>query len=199
MSKTTAPKPEKESRERPLTDREEDFCRNIVLGSTRIDAYVKARYRNNNRKTAYSSALRLFRKAKIQARIAVLRAEIAAKFDLTAANIFKQCAAILNSDARNYSKWGPTGVTLKASSELTEIEALAVEEISETVTKEGGTIRYKLHPKTKALEIGAKLLGLLIEKQQITGADGGPIAFTSLDRAAKLQRLIELAQKRAKK
>jgi phage terminase small subunit len=136
---------------------------------------------------------------RVIARLAILRKQREDQYGLNAENVWKQCAAILNADARNYSKWGPAGVTLKDSSELTEAQALAIEEISETVTKDGGTIRYKLHPKSKALEIGAKLLGILIEKQQITGNDGGPIAFTDLDRATKLQRLIALAKKKAAK
>jgi len=167
MKKKKNPQVKKENLERPLTDREESFCRNIVNGKTKIDAYVSAGYKNNNRKTAYQSACRLFKKAKIQARLEVLRREIAAKYDLTEANIYKQCASILNSDARNYTKWGPNGVTLVDSQNLTELQALAVEEVSETVTKEGGTVKFKLHSKVKAMELGAKILSMISEKPDL--------------------------------
>lgn len=167
MNKKIQPQVKKESPERPLTDREEVFCRNIVNGKTKIDSYVSAGYRNNNRKTAYQSACRLFKKVKIQARLEVLRKEIAAKYDLTEANIYKQCASILNADARNYTKWGPEGVTLIDSEALTEAQALAVEEVSETVTKEGGTVKFRLHSKVKAMELGAKLLSMINDKHEV--------------------------------
>lgn len=169
MNKKKAPQAKKESPERPLTDREESFCRNSVNGDTKIDAYVKAGYRNNNRKTAYQSACRLFKKAKIQARLEELRLEIAAKYDLTESNIYKQCASILNADARNYTIWGPNGVTLVDSMTLTESQALAVEEVSETVTKDGGTVKFKLHSKTRALELGAKILKMISDKAEPPG------------------------------
>lgn len=169
MSKKIPQQTKKESPERPLTDREELFCRNIVNGKTKIDSYVSAGYKNANRKTAYQSACRLFKKAKIQARMVVLRKEIAAKYDLTEANIYKQCAAILNADVRNYTKWGPRGVTLVDSGELTEAQALAVEEVSETVTKDGGTVRFKLNSKVKAMELGAKILSMVSDKPEMPG------------------------------
>jgi len=169
MSKKKTMKAKKESPERPLTDREESFCRNTVNGQTKIGAYVSAGYKNNNRKTAYQSACRLYKKAKIQERLEVLRSEIAEKYNLTESNIYKQCASILNADARNYTKWGPNGVTLIDSDSLTEAQALAVEEVSESITKEGGTVKFKLHSKVRALELGAKILKMVSDKAEPPG------------------------------
>jgi phage terminase small subunit len=65
--------------------------------------------------------------------------------------------------------WGPLGVTLKPSSELTPEQSAAVEEVTETVTKDGGTVKIKLHSKTKAIELGAKILKMVSDKPDPLG------------------------------
>ncbi len=56
------------------------------------------------------------------------------------------------SNMADFSDWGPKGVTLKDSKKLTPEQTLCVSEVSETTTKEGGSIKFKLHSKEKALE-----------------------------------------------
>jgi phage terminase small subunit len=65
--------------------------------------------------------------------------------------------------------WGPAGVTLKDSDELTEEQAMAIEEVSETVSQQGGTVRLKLHSKPKAIELGAKILKMVSDKPDPLG------------------------------
>jgi phage terminase small subunit len=172
QKKVKPKKKQRESRERPLTDREEAFCREVIHGSSYSDAYTCAGYRAASKDTAYVNSSKLLRKAKIQARLRELRKKIAEKYDLTEENIFKHTGSIATSDIRDFVKWGPGGVTLKGSGELTEAQALAVEEVSETQTKDGGTVKFKLHSKTRGIEIGAKLLGMLVDKKEVTGKDG---------------------------
>jgi len=160
------------SRDRPLNDREVIFCRAIVTGSSKIDALRNAGFRSKNKNTLYTAAVRMYKKARIQAFLRELRLAIAQKYNLTEENIFRHTGSIATSDIRDFVKWGPRGVTLKGSEELTESQALAVEEVSETSTKDGGTVKFKLHSKTKGIELGAKLLGLLVDKKEITGKDG---------------------------
>jgi phage terminase small subunit len=71
--------------------------------------------------------------------------------------------------------WGPAGVILKPSSELTDEQAAAVESIAETHTAAGsGTTKVTLHGKLKALELGAKLLRMTEEDD----TPKGPITIT---------------------
>lgn len=56
--------------------------------------------------------------------------------------------------------WGNGGVTLRESSELTDDEAAAVSEVIETTTKDGGSVKIKLHSKTDALDKLCKHLGI---------------------------------------
>ena len=163
-------KPEqKDVNERQLRDREERFCQEIVLGKTHYEAYLNAGYKANNKVTASNLASRLLKNDRIQARLAVLRAEAAERYKVTPDNIFMRTGSILNADMRNYMTWGPNGVTLKPSSELTPEQSAAVEEITETVTKDGGTVKIKLHSKTKAIELGAKILKMVSDKPEPLG------------------------------
>jgi phage terminase small subunit len=123
-------KPEqKDVNERQLRDREERFCQEIVLGKTHYEAYLNAGYKANNKVTASNLASRLLKNDRIQTRLAVLRAEAAERYKVTPDNIFMRTGAILNADMSNYMTWGPNGVTLKPSSELTPEQSAAVEEI----------------------------------------------------------------------
>ena len=163
-------KPEqKDVNERQLRDREERFCQEIVLGKTHYEAYLNAGYKANNKVTASNLASRLLKNDRIQTRLAVLRAEAAERYKVTPDNIFMRTGAILNADMSNYMTWGPNGVTLKPSSELTPEQSAAVEEVTETVTKDGGTVKIKLHSKTKAIELGAKILKMVSDKPDPLG------------------------------
>jgi phage terminase small subunit len=163
-------KPEqKDVNERQLRDREERFCQEIVLGKTHYEAYLNAGYKANNKVTASNLASRLLKNDRIQTRLAVLRAEAAERYKVTPDNIFMRTGAILNAYMSNYMTWGPNGVTLKPSSELTPEQSAAVEEITETVTKDGGTVKIKLHSKTKAIELGAKILKMVSDKPEPLG------------------------------
>ena len=66
---------------------------------------------------------------------------------------------------------------------------------SDSVVEEIKT-EFTLHDKVKSTELLARHLGILHDKTEITGAEGGPISFTDLERATKLQRLIAMAKKR---
>ncbi len=146
----------------------------MVQGKSQSEAYLTAGYKANNKVTASNLASRLLKNDRIQARLAVLRAEAAERYKVTPDNIFMRTGSILNADMRNYMTWGPNGVTLKPSSELTPEQSAAVEEVTETVTKDGGTVKIKLHSKTKAIELGANLL------RRTAPPTKGPITITFL-------------------
>jgi phage terminase small subunit len=73
--------------------------------------------------------------------------------------------------------WGPKGVVLIDSSELTEDEAALVSEVSETTTAAGGSMKVKLHDKLGALEKIGKHLGMFVDKHEHTGAEGQPLTL----------------------
>lgn len=58
----------KDTLDRPLRDREEQFCRQIVLGKTNGDAYLNAGYKAKNKVTASNLASRLLKNERIISR-----------------------------------------------------------------------------------------------------------------------------------
>ena len=56
------------------------------------------------------------------------------------------------------------------SNEMSEDAARCVSEVSETVTKDGGSIRFKLHDKTKALDLLGRHFGMFKDKLEVSGS-----------------------------
>ena len=158
-----------ETKQHRLREREELFCQGLTQGKTQYEAYLNAGYKANNRATASALANRLLKNVKIQERLDILRAEAAERYALTPDNVLKQVGAVLNADMRNYVTWGPLGLILTPSSELTEEQLAAVESISETRTLTGGTTKFTLHSKLKAAELGAKILKMVSDKPELPG------------------------------
>jgi phage terminase small subunit len=118
------------------------------------------------------------------------------RHEVTVDRIIKEFAKIGFSNAGDYFTWGPAGVTVKSSDELTEEQRSAVEEVSQTVTKDGGTIKVKLHSKQVALERLGKHLGMFTDKTEISGPNGGPIE-TKETSELELARKVAFALGRA--
>ena len=158
-----------------LSAREENFCQEVVQGKSITEAYLNAGYKAKNRASASSMASRLFKLVKIKKRIGVITEEVAEYYRLTPSNVIKQTGAILNANVSHYLTWGPAGLMLRPESELTEDQLAAVESITETRTAAGGgTIKFTLHNKLKAAELGARLLKMLDEDD----TPKGPIQIT---------------------
>lgn len=80
---------------------------------------------------------------------------------VTAERVLTEYARIAFADMRRFATVKGGGINLTDSSEWTDDDAAAVAELGETVSKEGGSVRFKLHSKTSALDSLAKHLGLL--------------------------------------
>jgi phage terminase small subunit len=99
------------------------------------------------------------------------------KNEVTAERVIQELARIAFVDPRKVFKWGPNGVTLLPSDKLTDDEAAIISEVSETTTESGGSIKGKRFDKLKALELLGRHLGMFVDRTEITGEKGGPIAF----------------------
>lgn len=75
--------------------------------------------------------------------------------------ILEELARIAFGDLRDAAAWGPDGIALAPSADLTEEQAAALAEIAETAK---GLLKVKRHDKVKALELLMKHLGMLSEK-----------------------------------
>ena len=115
------------------------------------------------------------------------------KTDMLTADWLKKIKTIIAADMRDVAEWGPDGVTFKESSGLTDEAAYAVSEVAETKTKDGGSIRVKLIPKEKGLDMLGKFLALYTENR-VTLSPGE--ALTDMGRKERQARIAELTVKR---
>lgn len=100
--------------------------------------------------------------------IAERRAALQRTTQITQERVLAELARIAFGDQRQLMGWGPTGVRLRPSDELDDDQAAAVAEVSETVTKDGGTLKLKTHDKVKALELLGRHLGTFDDRVKVT-------------------------------
>ena len=157
----------------------ERFCQEFI-----IDLNVKKNYERTygKVKAARVQASKLLSKANISARIAELKEIRSERTVITQDMVLKELKILAQSDIQDYleiveqyagSKDGR--LKLKVFAEMKGNATRAIKSISEHITKDGIQLKFKLHGKEKPLEILARHLGMLIERHEVTGEDGGPV------------------------
>jgi phage terminase small subunit len=157
-----------------LNAKNEAFAVGIASGLSQADAYRQAfpqsvRWKD---KTVHEKASRLAADGKVKARIQELLDKAASANDVTIERIVAEVVKVAFANQRDLMNWGPNGVKLKASDELTDEQAAAVSEVSESISATGGSLKLKTHDKLGALRFLAELKGYLVKKSEITGANG---------------------------
>jgi len=89
--------------------------------------------------------------------------------EITQDRVLRELAKLAYSDMRAFASWGPDGVKLVESDRLSDDDAACVAEVSEATTKDGGSLKFKLHDKRGALELLGKHLGMFIERFELSG------------------------------
>lgn len=155
-----------------LTPKQERFCTEYLVDLNATQAAIRSGY---SQKTAGKIGFENIHKPEIQTRLSVLRAELAETTGITPARVLKELSRIAFSDPRRVMSWGPGGVALIPSGELSDDDAAMVSEVSESTTKDGGSLRVKLHDKLSAIEKIMRHLGMgANETQPINpGSTGG--------------------------
>jgi len=136
-----------------------------------LNAAQAARRAGYSKRSAPQQGCRLVSDVAIAKAIAKAQMARAARTGVTADRVITELAKVAFGDPRRLLSWGPEGVVLRESDELTEAEAALVSEVSETRTATGGTRRVKLHSKVKALTALGRHLGLFASGGQ--KHDGG--------------------------
>ena len=157
-----------------LTPRQARFVEEYLIDLNGTQAAIRAGY---SAKTAYSLAERLLRNVEVQRSVQEAKARRSARTEITADAVLTEIARIAFADPRAVMEWGPNGVRLRPSGELTDAEAAIVESIAET--KEG--MKIKLASKLDALGKLGQHLGLFKERHEHSGPDGGPITFAAIE------------------
>ena len=157
-----------------LTPKQEAFATGIASGLSQAEAYrqVFSQSHKWKDKTVHEKASRLAADDKVKARIHELRDKAAEANEVTIERIVAEVVKIAFANQRDLMRWGPNGVKLLDSEELTDEQAAAVSEVAETFSSTGGSLKLKTHDKLGALRFLAELKGYLVKKQEITGANG---------------------------
>jgi phage terminase small subunit len=152
------------------TAREQAFCKNWLVTMNASEAARRSGY---SEKAAAAIGAELLRKPKIQARIEEMRSEVAETVGLSPHMLAAELKRIALSDIGDFVDFGPRGVKLKHSD---QVDTRCVAEVSESTTKDGGSIRFKLHDKKGAIDSLNKMFGWnAAEKQELSGPKGGAI------------------------
>jgi phage terminase small subunit len=154
--------------DRQHTERQLAFIREYVIDFNGTQAAIRAGYAP---KSARYSATRMLRNPLIQGQIQAQIQRISEKADVTATRVLEELARVAFADLSRAVQIINGRVHLLDTDNLTQDLRAAISEISETETG----IRVKFHDKTKALELLGKYLKLFTDKQELTGADGGPL------------------------
>lgn len=157
-----------------LTPGQEAFAAGIAGGLSQAEAYRQAypKARKWKDEAVYSRASALAATSKVQQRVQDLREKAADANEVTIERIVAEVVKVAFANQRDLMQWGPQGVKLRPSDELTDEQAAAVSEVSESISATGGSLKLKTHDKLGALRFLAELKGFLVKKQEITGANG---------------------------
>lgn len=162
---------------RGLTAAQEIFAAGIAAGMKQADAYLKAypAAAKWTRSAVDPKASTLAAKPHVAARIDELLTRAVEANQVTVDRIVRELACIAFSDPRDVLNWGPTGVRLKPSDELTRDQAVTVSEVSERVSMAGVSLTLKRADRLKALELLGKHLRMFGDAVEVTGAGGAPL------------------------
>jgi phage terminase small subunit len=156
-----------------LTPKQQRFIQEYLIDLNATQAAIRAGYSAKNADKIGSQQLgktrvRFFIDKALNARLK--------RTEITADMVIAELARVGFSNMGNYAQWNEHGVTLHDSDKLTVDAARCVSEVSQTVTAEGGTVKFKLHDKVAALENLGRHLGMFTDKVEVTGKDGKELA-----------------------
>jgi phage terminase small subunit len=163
------------------------FVDEYLIDLNATQATIRAGY---SKKTAYSQGERLLKNAEISTAVASAIEARSKRTQMDADEVLLELARLARSDILQYVSFDQKGVALRESTGLTEDQARAIAEVSETVNAKGvRRVRFRLHDKIRALELLAKHLGLIVERREHSGKDGKPIGVQFTDEmVASLRR-----------
>jgi phage terminase small subunit len=110
---------------------------------------------------------RLLANVGVQAAIVSRQADLREKTEITQERVVDELAKIAFGDQRKVMSWGPDGVRLRPSEDLSDAEAAVVSEVAETTTKDGGSLKLKTHDKVAALKLLGEHLGIFTQRVQL--------------------------------
>ena len=150
-----------------LTPKQARFVEEYLVDFNATQAYIRAGYATHaDMGVVNSNASILLDNQKVAAALAERRAELSKRTGITQERVLREYARIAFADIRSYATVQNGAVVTRNSEDWSDDDAAAVAEVGQTVTKDGGSLRFKLHSKTDALDSLARMLGMYPEKEK---------------------------------
>jgi len=159
----------KKKKRKPSLAQYKKFAKEYLLDFNATRAAERAGY---SPKTAYAQGHRLLKNAEIKQLLEAEAKRQIEKTDIKIAKVLKELERVAFSDITNCLEFSASGVILKNSNDLGEDITGAISEASQTETKDGGTVKVKMHDKIKALALLTKYLDMEKSKIELSGPDG---------------------------
>lgn len=148
-----------------LTPKQQRFVEEYLVD---LDASAAARRAGYSVRTAGQVGYQLLQKTSIAESISAAQLARSQRTQVTADRVVRELARIAFADVRALFQWGPDGVKLLKSADLTDDQAAAVESVAESVTQGGGSLKLKTHSKVAALQLLGKHLGMFVDRIEAT-------------------------------
>ncbi len=143
----------------------ERFCQEYIIDLNITRAAMDASF---SKKTARTIGSKLLTRIDIQDRIAELMEERSKRTEITQDRVLEELGCIGHSNIKRYIKHAQDGyVIFKDIDKISDEDARAIEAIK--VNYKEGKIEFKLHSKTKTLEMICRHLGMFVEKFEHSG------------------------------
>ena len=174
---------EKHKKRNKPTAKQWRFIDNYLVSLNVEKAAIEAGYSEKN---ACRIGIQILNYPHVAAAVTEARARLSYKTTVKASDVIDELARVAFSNMASFAEFGPAGVLLKDISGLPIDAQRCISEISENRTKDGGSQRFKLHDKIKALELLGRHLGIYNDKLELKGsmsfADLATIAKSDVDK-----------------
>lgn len=165
--------------ERPLSLRMQAFVHELPKDWEQKAAAIRAGY---SPKTAKQLAARLMLDPRIIALVEAKQKELAERSMITAERVLEELGLIGLADMRDYVEFDPAGDMHLRLDQMPPKASRAIAEVTQKKWWEGRDdarlvteTKFKLHPKTPALNLIAQHLGMLVQRTQQLDKHGKPV------------------------
>ena len=175
-----------------LDDKERLFIEGYLQTLNKRQA---AEYAGYSHETAKRWAYETFKRPHVREAIEHL---LRTRIGFTKAWLIDKLVATIDTDLADVSDWNEDGdLVFKTSGELTAEQKVAVSEIAQERGRDGArTFKIRLYDKLAAMGHLAKLLNMLVDRQEISRPSGGPVEVTD-HRARITERLNAISNRQA--
>ena len=150
-----------------LTDKEKVFCDEYLITLNKTKSAIKAGY---SEKSAKEIGYQLFTKLHIQDYIEKRMKDREERTEITQDMVLKELATFGFANIQDYIKHSQDGLIIfKSINDVPEEAARAIEAIKVIDNGRKGSVEFKLHSKSRGLELIGRHLGMFLDKTEHSG------------------------------